>query len=171
MSGFFFLRHGQTDMNIRHMMQGRVNTHLNETGRRQARKAAEFMRENGICPDEIYTSPLVRTIETAEEAKSLDMSYDQDQYIHWNYSDPDGDPFVPEGDNVSDVQVLDLYYYDNDPYFIYDPETGDYTRYEFGEKQIDKITGEDVTVKNIIIEKVLTDLKVSFFYPLLCFFN
>ena len=68
MSGFFFLRHGQTDMNIRHMMQGRVNTHLNETGRRQARKAAEFMRENGIWPDEIYTSPLVRTIETAEEA-------------------------------------------------------------------------------------------------------
>jgi hypothetical protein len=102
------------------------------------------------APHNAYTS--TKGMMDGVEAKSLDMSYDQDQYIHWNYSDPDGDPFVPEGDNVSDVQVLDLYYYDNDPYFIYDPETGDYTRYEFGEKQIDKITGEDVTVKNIIIK-------------------
>jgi len=61
----FIIRHGQTDLNKEGIVQGRgVDTHLNETGKRQA--ALFFESYQDIPFDKIYTSCLQRTWESVE---------------------------------------------------------------------------------------------------------
>ena len=66
-SGFYFLRHGQTVANRDGVRSGgESDTHLTEIGRAQARKAGFALHRLGVTPSLILTSPLSRTIETAE---------------------------------------------------------------------------------------------------------
>ncbi len=60
----YIIRHGQTELNIRNVLQGRSNHPLNETGIRQAEEAAERLR--GISFDIVYSSPLIRAVQTAK---------------------------------------------------------------------------------------------------------
>ncbi len=59
----YIIRHGETQWNHVHRLQGWSNTELNENGRELARKTAEGMR--GIPFDAAFTSPLQRARETA----------------------------------------------------------------------------------------------------------
>ena len=66
-SGFFFIRHGQTAANRDGVRcGGESDTHLTEPGREQARKAGLALRRRGEMPGLIVSSPLSRTIETAQ---------------------------------------------------------------------------------------------------------
>lgn len=65
MTRFYFVRHGQTDENKAHHIQGRRDIPLNDTGRLQAKKAGESIRGMNISFDRIYSSPLSRAFETA----------------------------------------------------------------------------------------------------------
>ena len=58
-----FIRHGQTDFNIEHRLQGALPVPLNECGRSQARALANGLKAVPI--DAIYTSPRARALETA----------------------------------------------------------------------------------------------------------
>lgn len=60
----YIVRHGQTEGNSRKVLQGRSNLPLNETGRQQAAEAAERLKE--IRFDCVYSSPLIRAVQTAE---------------------------------------------------------------------------------------------------------
>ena len=62
----YLARHGQTDWNLEHRLQGGTDIALNALGRRQAAQLAERMR--GIRLDAVYASPLSRSRETAEIA-------------------------------------------------------------------------------------------------------
>ena len=57
------VRHGQTESNYLGKIQGRGNELLNDTGRRQALKIKEKIKD--IKYDYCYMSPLVRCVETA----------------------------------------------------------------------------------------------------------
>ena len=59
----YLVRHGQTDLNLRRIMQGRIDAPLNEQGRRQAELIAERLKATKIGA--IYTSPLRRALDTA----------------------------------------------------------------------------------------------------------
>lgn len=60
----YIMRHGRTDWNDRHKLQGSTDIPLNEEGRRMAEKAAQ---EYGDIPlDVCWCSPLIRARETAE---------------------------------------------------------------------------------------------------------
>lgn len=61
---FMFVRHGETDWNVRQLHQGQRDIPLNAAGRKQARLCAEALRAQPIGA--ICTSPLVRARETAE---------------------------------------------------------------------------------------------------------
>ena len=61
----YIIRHGQTEMNSRRVLQGRSDFALNETGLAQAREAAERLR--GVRFDRVYSSPLLRAVQTAEQ--------------------------------------------------------------------------------------------------------
>jgi len=60
----YIMRHGRTDWNVRHKLQGRTDIPLNEEGRRMAEKARKEYRD--VPLDICYSSPLVRARETAE---------------------------------------------------------------------------------------------------------
>ncbi len=62
----YLARHGQTDWNAEHRMQGSINTSLNATGRGQAATLGERIR--GMRLDRVYCSMLWRSRETAEIA-------------------------------------------------------------------------------------------------------
>lgn len=57
-------RHGETTSNKDRRFQGQLDVPLNDTGREQARRLAEEVREERIAA--LFTSPLSRARETAE---------------------------------------------------------------------------------------------------------
>ncbi|MDA0907114.1 MAG: histidine phosphatase family protein [Bacteroidetes bacterium] len=72
----YILRHGQTDYNLNHKIQGRgINAPLNDTGRWQATRVAEVLRKKPL--ERLYSSGMDRAIQTAEaieEVKGLQNS-------------------------------------------------------------------------------------------------
>lgn len=61
---FFFMRHGVTDHNLARVIMGQRDVPLNESGRSQARDAADMLSCERIAA--IAVSPLSRATETAE---------------------------------------------------------------------------------------------------------
>jgi broad specificity phosphatase PhoE len=61
---FWFLRHGETDWNVKSLAQGAVEVPLNENGIAQAHTAAERLRNRGIR--QIICSPIGRARVTAD---------------------------------------------------------------------------------------------------------
>lgn len=65
--------------------------------------------------------------------------------------------FAADGNTLesgTDCEAIQLYYYTNKPYWIYNEDDGLYYRYEFNQKQVDALSGQQLTAKNIIIENV-----------------
>lgn len=59
----YLTRHGQTNLNKKKRMQGRIDEPLNDTGRLQAKEARKKVET--VSFDKVYASPLCRAIETA----------------------------------------------------------------------------------------------------------
>ncbi|AJE67903.1 bifunctional RNase H/acid phosphatase [Corynebacterium glutamicum] len=66
---FLLLRHGQTAMSAARLYSGRSNPALSELGEKQAAAAARRLAQTGGI-DAIVSSPLTRTLQTAEAAAS-----------------------------------------------------------------------------------------------------
>jgi len=58
------IRHGETDFNREHRLQGVMEIPLNERGRDQAAAVARYLK--GLSIDALYTSPILRAQKTAE---------------------------------------------------------------------------------------------------------
>ena len=70
MKRLYLLRHGQTEYNVKKLVQGRCNSPLTELGVEQAHIAGAWLREHGVEPDAIVSSPLGRAMQTAEVVAS-----------------------------------------------------------------------------------------------------
>lgn len=63
----YFLRHGRTEWNARHRIQGsNVEIDLDDEGVKQAEETAEGFRRAGLKFDRVYSSPYRRALHTAE---------------------------------------------------------------------------------------------------------
>jgi broad specificity phosphatase PhoE len=86
----FLIRHGQTDFNLKGIVQGSgVNTDINETGRKQAE--AFFEKYKDVPFQKIYTSNLKRTIQSVQ--KFIDKGIVAEAYEGLNeisWGDKDG---------------------------------------------------------------------------------
>ncbi|KAJ7766718.1 phosphoglycerate mutase-like protein [Mycena metata] len=60
----YVVRHGETQENRESVIQGQLDTHLNETGLQQARRVADALRS--VHFDAAYSSDLVRALKTAQ---------------------------------------------------------------------------------------------------------
>ena len=62
------LRHGQSTWNLENLFTGWHDVPLSEQGTAEAKESGRLMREEGLLPDVVHTSVLVRAIQTAEVA-------------------------------------------------------------------------------------------------------
>lgn len=62
------LRHGQSDWNQKNLFTGWVDVPLTDTGRTEAARGGELLKEHDLLPDVVHTSLLQRAITTAHLA-------------------------------------------------------------------------------------------------------
>lgn len=60
------LRHGQSTWNLENLFTGWTDVGLTELGEEEAREAGRLIQQEGLDPDILHTSVLVRAIRTAE---------------------------------------------------------------------------------------------------------
>lgn len=65
MKKLYLLRHGQTEFNVKKLVQGRCDSPLTDLGRQQAGMAAAWLKAHGVVPDKVASSPLGRAMATA----------------------------------------------------------------------------------------------------------
>lgn len=65
MKRLYLLRHGQTEFNVKKLVQGRCDSPLTDLGRKQAGMAAAWLKAHNIVPDKVVSSPLGRAMDTA----------------------------------------------------------------------------------------------------------
>lgn len=65
MKKLYLLRHGQTEFNVKKLVQGRCDSPLTDLGRKQAGMAAAWLKSHDVVPDKVVSSPLGRAMNTA----------------------------------------------------------------------------------------------------------
>ena len=65
MKRLYLLRHGQTEFNVKKLVQGRCDSPLTDLGRQQAKMAAAWLKAHNVTPDKVVSSPLGRAMDTA----------------------------------------------------------------------------------------------------------
>ena len=73
MTNIYIIRHGQTNMNRKHVVQGRIDEPLNEVGISQAEEARDLLRSRHIVFDQVFSSPLERAFKTAQIVAGEDV--------------------------------------------------------------------------------------------------
>lgn len=66
MKRLYLLRHGQTEFNVKKLVQGRCDSPLTDLGRKQAGMAAAWLKHHDVFPDKVVSSPLGRAMDTAQ---------------------------------------------------------------------------------------------------------
>jgi uncharacterized phosphatase len=87
----YLVRHGETDWNLAHRIQGSTDIPLNDTGRAQARTTGSLLARREW--DAIITSPLSRAVETAAiiaERVGLPAPTTLDAIVERNYGEAEG---------------------------------------------------------------------------------
>ena len=67
----FLIRHGQTDWNVAGKLQGQTDIPLNETGKEQAKKVAQFLKKKQASFAALHSSDLQRAHQTAQTIAEL----------------------------------------------------------------------------------------------------
>lgn len=62
----YFVRHGETEWNVKKKIQGKTDIPLNENGKEQAKALAKKLAEKKLPAVKVYTSPQLRAAETAQ---------------------------------------------------------------------------------------------------------
>ena len=65
MKKLYLLRHGQTEFNVKKLVQGRCDSPLTDLGHQQAGAAAAWLKAHNVVPDKVVSSPLGRAMDTA----------------------------------------------------------------------------------------------------------
>ena len=96
----YILRHGETDLNKKAVMQGRLDEVLNESGRELAAVTGRRMRDIRI--DECFSSPLKRARESAEiilgeSGNDTAITFD-DRLLEIDFGDLEGKSITEMGD-------------------------------------------------------------------------
>ena len=74
----YLLRHGTTEWNAVHKIQGDTDTSLDDIGREMARQTGLWFEDQGITFDKVFSSPLKRAYNTAKLASgSEDIVVDE----------------------------------------------------------------------------------------------
>lgn len=122
---------------------------LNIDGLRSG-SSAYYRSDDFVAPHNVYTNydMIQSTLDRLGYAKEYSENY-LAQDGHYQFAE-DGVTVTLE--NGADAAVAVPGYSYNDAYFVYDAETGKYTRYQYGDLQIDKLTNASLEYDNIIFQ-------------------
>ncbi len=95
------IRHGQTDWNARHMVQGRNDLPLNPVGLQQAEEIGSFLKDTKISA--IYSSPLQRAYQTARHIAHSGEVIVDDRLIERDFGLWDGMSFSQIAEKYPDL--------------------------------------------------------------------
>lgn len=107
----YIIRHGQTDWNRAHRLQGRTDIPLNEWGRLVAELTREGLKD--VAFDAAFTSPLIRAKETAElvlEGRHIPIIEDE-RIIEVNFGAYEGESFQLDNENLQNFFSKPEVYY------------------------------------------------------------
>ena len=92
----YMIRHGETGMNRKKVLQGRSNMPLSEEGIRQAEEAGAYFRSQGIRFREVWSSPLTRAVQTAEIIAGTETAVHTDErLLEMDYGPYEGMSLMP----------------------------------------------------------------------------
>ena len=83
------------------------------------------------------------------EAEGYRTTYEDGYTGHYQFASEDAPNMLEDGE---DCAVVCPYFFNNEPYFIYNEETQTYDRYQFNKAQTDIVDGEQISVKNILFQ-------------------
>ena len=110
------------------------------------------------APHNLYTTG--ENLVSAIKSYGYDTKLPENYTSHYRFTTEDSQNLLDQGEVAKKVS---LYYVDAKPWFVYNETDGLYYRYEFGDKQIDGSTGEQLAVKNIILQNYKSEqLKKTF---------
>ena len=104
MADLYLVRHGQTELNVKNILQGWHDSPLTARGREQALATRAAFEDRGVTFDHVYSSPLGRARCTAEfivgEGRSIELV---DELREWHLGSLEGTsnremPAQPWGD-------------------------------------------------------------------------
>ncbi len=101
-------------------------------------------------PHNVFTN--YNMIQDGITYKEYSRSY-SDDYLesgHFRFAGDDEEITLDDGRDAYEL-TLGSYTYSR-PYFLYDPDTGRYTRYQFDSEQIDGLNGEALCYDNILVQ-------------------
>lgn len=84
----YFIRHGQTDWNVRKLMQGQTDIPLNDVGIAQAQQMAQSLQ--GIAFDKVFCSPLGRALQTCKAVVDESKIVIDNRLIERNFGEFEG---------------------------------------------------------------------------------
>jgi broad specificity phosphatase PhoE len=87
----FLIRHGETEWNRIHRFQGRIDVPLNQKGKEQAHALTLALRDEALTA--IYSSPLMRAVETARFIKVFHPStplFEEEGLVEMDLGEFDG---------------------------------------------------------------------------------
>ena len=106
-------------------------------------------RSDRVSPHNVFTTP--ENLVTAMVNKKVSTYLDEDYVAPLKFNKSTEPIEYPDADKCITLKTGYAY---NDAYFVYNEEDGLYYRYEYGQPQVDEMTGEQLAVKNIIFKLV-----------------
>jgi broad specificity phosphatase PhoE len=144
----FLVRHGQTEWNLEGRYQGITNTKLTQEGKKQVKLAAKYLSRVNFSG--FYSSPIGRTIETAEAFKKvLNRDYQiKENLKEMNFGKWEGLKF----DDIISRYSMDFNNWIKNPFD--NPPTGGESFndiIERGSREIDNILNENEDDSNVLL--------------------
>lgn len=105
----YLVRHGETDLNKHHVLQGQTNSELNAYGRELAHATAEGLKD--VPFDIAFTSPLHRAKETAQIiiGKRHIPLIEEPRIQEIGFGDFEGLCYLRKGGNIPDKRFLNFF--------------------------------------------------------------
>lgn len=86
----YIIRHGQTELNKKNLLQGRSDEPLNAEGCLQAEQLKSFFEAEGITFTQVFTSPLIRAVQTAKIASGKEDMKADERLLEMDYGPYEG---------------------------------------------------------------------------------
>jgi broad specificity phosphatase PhoE len=149
MNKIYLTRHGQDEDNALGILNGHRDKPLTEIGIRQAHNLAEIIKNDNIVIDKIYSSPLIRTKQTAEiVAKTNNLEMEEMPLLI------ERDFGVMSGQYVKDIEKLcspDIIKTEKIIYFLNAPQSENFINLLLRAEKILKQINETHQNQNILL--------------------